>query len=298
MELRRFLLILALTIMALLAVVMWFYPSVQDFRQDNPSWNGIKTLSTRLQASSLESLGDLPSMSRGTSLVMIPYTSFTQPELKGLKDYVFGGGTLVLADDYGHGNEVLSYLGIKARFTQEPLLDPVFNYKNEWFPKITNFTGTPITSGVESLVLNHATAMSGVVEDEVIALSSSFSFLDVNHDSTWNEGEPRGPLPVVTRSKVGQGWLVLIADPSMVINSMLDMGDNYKFVKNILHFQVAEPAILLDQSHLPEAALDESKRMLAQTRDTLSTPGGTLGVLSVILTLSLMPIWRRGEEHE
>jgi hypothetical protein len=289
---------LALCVVILLTVTIWFYPSKQDFRVDNSSWNGMATISVRLQASPVKFLADLPSVPQETSLVVIPYTDFTQLELRGLREYVFGGGTLVLADDYGHGNEVLSYLGIKARFIQEPLLDPVSHYKNKWLPRITNFASPPTSSEVKSLVLNHATALSGITESESMALSSNFSFLDMNHNSAWDEGELRGPLPVAARLKVGQGWLVLIADPSIVINSMLDIGDNYEFVKNILHFQVAEPTILLDQSHLPMTSLDSSKMMLVRTRNTLSTPEGTLGVLFVILALGLIPIWYRRKEHE
>ena len=55
--------------------------------------------------------------------------------------------------------------------------------------------------------------------------------------------------------------------------------------------------ILLDQSHLPEAALDEAKGKLEVTRNTLATIGATLGLIVLILALTLKPIWHRGR-HE
>jgi len=36
-------------------------------------------------------------------------------------------------DDFGYGNSFLAYAGVSARFDDNPLLDPLFNYKNEYF---------------------------------------------------------------------------------------------------------------------------------------------------------------------
>jgi len=296
---RRFLSILALAIIVLLAIVIWFYPSSEDFRVENPFWNGAKAFAARFDASTLRSLQDLPADPEGTVLVVIPYTDFTEAELAGLESYVSGGGTLILADDYGYGNEVLDYLGLDARFVGEPLLDPLFNYKNGWFPRVTGFTPSPMTEDVESVILNHATSLETGSGFEVIAQTSKSSFLDLNGNLKWDEEEPTGPLPISARISVGEGMVILLADPSIVLNSMRGLEDNERFVKNLLESRSPEPEILLDQSHLPEASLDEAKGRLRVARDALSNPLGIMGLVAAVLTVTLMPIWRRrkGGKH-
>ena len=234
----------------------------------------------------LDSLSALPAISQETTLIVIPYVGFASADLAKLKDYVNSGGTLVVLDDYGFGNEILEYLELEIRFTGRQLLDPLFNYKNRNFPRIINFASEPATSEVKSLVFNHATSLENVSQDYVIAWSSYFSFLDENQNGEWNDGEPKGLLPVIANSQIGKGELISVADPSLLINSMLEMGDNRQFLKNLVQGQ-----IFLDQSHLPEVSLDEAKGKLKITRNVLATIWATLGLILLVLALTLRPIW-------
>jgi hypothetical protein len=113
--------------------------------------------------------------------------------------------------------------------------------------------------------------------------------LDENQNGEWDEGEPKGPLPIIANFKIGKGELVLISDPSILINSMLGMDNNQQFLENI-----AQGQVFIDQSHLPEVALDEAKGTLKVTRNALATVGGTLGLIALILVLALKPIWHKG----
>jgi hypothetical protein len=284
---------LALGISVLLATVMWFYPSSEDFRVDNPFWNGGKGVAAHFEGVPLRSLEDLPGEAEGTVLVEVPYTAYTEAELAAIESYVWGGGTIILADDYGYGNEVLDHLGLDARFAREPLLDPLFNYRNEWFPLVTDFSASPVTEDVEIVILNHATSLDTGPDIEAIARTSGSSFLDLNGNLDWDEGEPFGPMTIAARVEVGGGMVVLLADPSMVINSMRGLEDNERFVENMLEIGGPEPEILLDQSHLPEASLDEAKGIFRIARDALADPWGITGLVAVVLTATLMPIWRR-----
>ena len=294
MGLRRFLLVLTLAIVLVLAVVVWFYPSSEDFRTENPFWNGLKAFSEQFQASTINSLDSLPAEPEGTSLVLVPYLELTESEMKKVRDYVSHGGTLILLDDYGYGNELLEYLGVDLRFTQGALLDPLFNYKNKRLPRVTDFGPVPVAEDVGSIVLNHATSLSGVLESEVVAWSSRFSFLDLNHNSVWDEDdEPKGPLPVAAALPVNKGYVVLVADPSILINSMEGMEDNYGFIESIIESQDLQPEVLVDQSHLPEANLDEAKGVLARIRSRLSSPLGISALTVVALIVVLSPLWRR-----
>lgn len=293
MKLGKFLLISTLAIIVLLAVVVWFYPSSEDFKVENPFWNGLRTFNTQFEALPLSTLEDLPPAPKGTTLLLIPYAQFSDAELKALEEYVSLGGTLIILDDYGYGNEVLDYLGLEPRFSGKPLLDPLFNYKNKWFPRILDFASTDF-SDVESIALNHASSLSGVSEAEVIASSSQFSFLDLNGNAAADEKEPTGPLPIAANIGVGEGCLILVADPSILINSMEDIDDNHCFLKKIIEIQSPTPRILLDQSHLPpEATLGQAKGVLETAYDKLSSPLVASGLVAVILALALRPVWRK-----
>lgn len=287
----KFLLILTSIILVLLAVVIWLYPSSEDFRDESPFWNGLKTFTSQSNASTVSSFNDLPSPPEDSTLVVIPQLEFTEPEMESLEKYLSFGGTIVLLDDFGYGNDILDYLELDVRFTQYPLLDPFYHYTNKWFPKITNFASTPAAENVESIVLNHATNLSNVSEEDVIASSSRFSYSDLNDNSTQDDEDLKGPLPVAAALEIGDGYLVLISDPSMLINSMEDMDDNHVFIENILKIKDPNPEILLDQSHIPEAKLDEVKTMLATIRSGLSSPFGISIVVVAALILTLSPLW-------
>ena len=296
MELRSFLVILTVVLVIILTVLVWSFPSNDDFRAENPFWNGTTEISSLIPASPLESLSDLPASPKGSALILVPYLDFTSTELDMLDSFITQGGTLVLADDYGHGNRILGYLGLKARFSGEVIFDPLFNYENKWFPRISHLTSTSITNNTKSLVLNHATCLIDVEDNDVLASSSSFSFLDLNGNEAWDEGEPTGPLSIVSRHNLGSGQVILISDPSILINSMETIESNYNLIQNIAG--ITTSTLIIDQSHLPPSNLQHSKNLLASVHNYLVTPVGTLSLVILVLAITLMPIWHKKEREK
>ena len=290
-NLRRFLVMLTIALVIILTVVMWFSPTNDDFRTDNPFWNGAKSASSSYPVSPLESLSNLPPSPKGSTLILIPYLQSSSTELEALNSFTTQGGTLILADDYEYGNQVLEYLGLKARFSGQPLLDPLANYKNKWFPRISPLQSSSLTNNIESLVFNHATCLTDVEATDVLAQSSSFSFLDLNGNQVWEEDEPTGPLPVISQHNLGSGQIILISDPSIFINSMETLASNYNFMQNIAALTPSN--LLIDQSHLPPSNLHQTKNLLARIHGFLITPLGTLGLVILALTITLMPLWHK-----
>jgi len=292
-ELRRFLVILTIAVIILLLITAWFFPSNEDFRVENPFWNGIRNISASYPVLPLESLSDLPPSPQGAILILIPYLDCTAAELEQINSFVTQGGRLVLADDYGHGNQILEHLGLRARFSGQALLDPLLNYKNKQFPKITHLEPSPLTSDIESLVFNHATSLANVATVNTIALSSPFSFLDLNGNGMWEDGEPTGPLPVITCHNLGNGQIILVADPSLFINSMETIKGNGSFIQNIA---ATTSNLYIDQSHLPLSELHQTKSRLAKARGWLATPPATAGLVTLVLILATRPIWHQKKE--
>jgi hypothetical protein len=289
---------LVLVTAIVLSVIVWFYPSNGNFRVDNPFWNGLSVLSAQEKVVPLNSLGDLPIYGKGTALLLVPYEQFSENELAQVRSYVSSGGTLVLLDDYGFGNQVLGGLGSNMRFTGQPLLGPLFNYHNEWLPKITSFTNSSLTTNVTNIVLNHATSLNQTSEATVIAVTSSFSFLDMNDNGVWDAGEPYGPFVVSAYFKLDQGYVVAITDPSLLINGMINLSDNLQFTNNVVSIQGSKPQVFVDQTHLPKTPLDGAKADLSAVYGLVASPLGTLTLIVVALALSLKPFWKRREKHE
>lgn len=295
MELRRFLEILTVALVILLIIAIWFFPSNEDFRVENPFWNGTWDINASYPALPLESLSDLPLSPQGATLILIPYLSCTTTELEQINSFVNRGGTLILADDYGYGNQILEHLGLKARFSGQILLDPLVNYKNKRLPRIFHLESSPLTSGTESLVFNRATCLVSVETANTLALSSSFSFLDLNSNQIWDDGEPTGPLPVICRHNLGSGQVILVSDPSLFINSMESIEGNDKFVQNIA--ATATTSLFIDQSHLPTSDLHQTKNLLTKARYALATPLGTSGLVIIALMALLKPVWHKKKEN-
>ena len=295
MKLHKYILTVTIATVIILLAGIWFYPTNDDFYYNNPSWNGIRDMSAYHPAAPLPSLFDLPASPQGVTLILIPYLSLSPDELEEISTFVSEGGTLVLADDYGYGNQTLEYLGLKARFSGQPLLDPLSNYKNKWFPLISHLTPDPLTLYTERLVLNHATCLTDVEAGNILARSSSFSFLDLNDNQIRDDDELTGPLPVISRHNLDSGQVILVADPSLFINSMQPMESNYTFIQNIAAITTTE--LLIDQSHLPPSKLHQTKNLLARLRGGLVTPAGSLTLVIAALTITLMPLWRERREH-
>ena len=291
----RFIALFAILVVVLLGVVVWVYPSNRDFGPENPFWNGLADFCSDFDPERVASLAELPSQPQGTALVLIPYETFTVGELERLEKYAADGGTLILLDDYGYGNEVLSHLDITPRFTNDVLLDPLFNFANSYFPKATY---TPASSAPEdegSIVFNHGSTLTfnDMSSGSVLAWSSRFSYLDENDNSVWDEdeGEAKGPLPIAYSMIYESGHIVLVSDPSILI--MLDTDDNLPFFNDVITIGHASPALILDESHLPPSSLDKTQGMLERTRSALATPQGVVGMVLVALLLVMIPIWRR-----
>jgi hypothetical protein len=286
--------IFTLVLVITTGVILWFTPSNEDFRADNPSWNGGRELSDFVPITPLASLSELTPSPRGVTLIVIPYRQFDTAELEVLSNFVVGGGVLLLADDYGWGNQVLQHLGLGARFSGQALLDPLHCYKNKWFPLVNCSQDEPLTMGMEHLTLNHATVILDVAPDGVLASSSSFSFLDSNGNQVADETEPTGPLPVMSREVLGDGQVILLADPSVFINGMLDFGESKKLLENIA---AASPSgLFLDQSHLETSNLRQTKDWMHAVRGMALTAPGALALVMVVLAIMLAPVWHREKD--
>src|SRR5712692_10341739 len=159
---RRFVAGVVAGALFVVALVLWIYPSTTDFATSNTHWNGMSVVSREFHIRPLTDVGGFPSESRGTVLLMIPSRPAQPMHLEAIRRFVEGGGVLILLDNVGSGNDVLRVLGSAIRFSGRLLADPLFNMKNSRLPRILELAPSPLTVGVDELVFNHATVLTGI----------------------------------------------------------------------------------------------------------------------------------------
>lgn len=255
-----------------IAATLWVYPSSTDFVAANPYWHGTRWSRTQLGIQGLRRPADLPAEAKGTALIVIPAVRPGADDVDRLARYLAAGGVLIVMDDFGDGNTVLSQLGAAARFRGRLLADPLFNFRNPRFPRIADFAPGPAAAGIREIILNRATALDGTDGMTVLARSSPLSYLDLNANSRRDPDEPGGPFPVAAAAPVGAGILVLTSDPSLLVNSMLALGQNRLFLQYLFQFAGTNTRVYLDEAHLPRAPLDTAKAMLERGRALFSHP--------------------------
>jgi hypothetical protein len=290
MKIQNLLIItIVITIIISLACISIF-PSLQDFMAYNSLWNGLRDSLVELKANTVGTLQGINQPDSKKILISIPYIQYNNDDLAQIKTFVDNGGTLLLMDDYGYGNSVLEYLNVNARFSGSSLLDPLFCYRNQWFPRVMDFSSSIVTTNVHSIVLNHATILNNIEYNQVLAWSSGSSYLDTNGNQSWDKNEPVGPLPIAAKIRSGAGTIILLSDPSILINSMIDnmqfKDDNMIFIENALEPEIKQEPVLVDTGHMVQDPMELAKIKLNEIENILSQPYVVLGIVSLLFILS------------
>ena len=295
MRLSNLLLAVVALTLIISALCIWFYPSLQDFMETNTAWNGIRKFSDEYSAVNNESLVEPGDYQEGSVLVAIPGLDYSEDDLGRLKRYIDKGGTLLLMDDFGYGNSILAYLGLSARFSNRPLLDPLFCYRNQNLPRITDFDPRVKAAGIEAIVLNHPTTLIDVAGEQAIALSSPASFLDMDGSGNWSEGEPKGPFVVAAEIKLRKGMVYAVSDPSIIINTTFGRDNNEAFIKYLITRRGEPKTVTVDAQHLVKAPLDIGKERLLEIWAFLSNPFAILVIMAVLFIMIYRYTYRKGE---
>ena len=252
------------TVAAVVLVVLVVGASVStvSFGLYNSRWNGASALQEQADTVGTEAdvvrdtdaYGGVPA-NETVAVVLSPSEPYTEAEAADVRRFVRRGGTLVVAEDVReHSNDLLAAVGADARVDGTLLRDKQFNWRSSALPVATNVSNHSLVANVSQLTLNHGTAVrpNGAT---VLVSSSEFGFLDTNDNGDIDADERLGTYPVATVESVGQGRVVVVSDPSIAINAMLEREGNRAFVRSLLG---GREYVLLDYSHvagLPPLAL-------------------------------------------
>lgn len=231
-------------------------------------------------------------------------------EAEAVLAFLERGGSVILADETGFGTDVARAAGFV--FSSERLLDDRSNLRG-----VSSLVVADATLGTERyrLLFNSPTsigALSRAGAYDVLALSSPAvgsdgSFLDRNGNGEIDQADSAGPFPLIVRTTLGQGTLVLVADTGLLMNEQMaivqdDAGaplDNAAFLRALVASLVpTDGAVLLDESrHAPTPLLAPWSNGVRALGRLTSGPVAPLATLALLLAATLA-IWRATRETE
>ena len=254
-EAKLVLVLLGVIVATITMVIVEYAPSTTDYSIYNSGWNGLSKL-VELGVKPISIYDDLIDRAENTTLIVIPRTDFREQEIQLLKQYLLKGGILIIADDTGRANKLLSSITKGVEIVNITIRDPGFYYKSPLLP-LVNIT---INESRYKIVLN----VPGYLEVSgnewrIIGRTSKYSFIDLNNNGIRDPHEPQGPFPIVAYRDVGLGRLYVVSDPDFMLNSMLNVGDNVAFINNVL---ANGREVYIDVRHLELSVIDNIKSVI------------------------------------
>ncbi len=270
----RFLLVMGLG--ALLLVMALFVPALStnaDFSIYNTDWNGCSSLGKTVYSTGTfkptidlsrstedfvvhTSLPDLERKlepSESALMIIGPEKTFNKDEARFVHRFLIRGGMVLLADDFGSGNILLSKLkelnGTTTSISGHKMVSLAFEKSGD-FSVASDMAVHPITEGVSMLLLNLPSTIVPSPYARVLVNSSEASWLDMDGDNRLDLDEPKGPFPLLTIEPYGKGELIVLSDPSIMINGMKGQMNDSTLVRNIVSYMTSGRKVLVvDETH-------------------------------------------------
>lgn len=276
--------------------------AMTDYDPSSKTWNGLHTFTRVAAGLDLEVMpvASLEWSDLGAADILVLIYPLQRVDPSRLSSFVQAGGHVVVADDFGRAGDALSRMGLLRADVGTATADRY--YKDRLYAPIATPLGShPLTRGVTEVVTNHPAVLT-----EVSGATPVLGF-----------GGGRGAI--VVAGELGTGRFVVVSDPSIFINRMMQFPGNLTLAVNILRWldrdgrvkrvvilrgdvpMYGEPRPFIDDANMGD--LDRSvaslNQWLQERNDWLLTPsamrviGGMLAVALAILALAAMPPWRR-----
>lgn len=250
------LLVIAIIVMGLypLMVTKATHPSqLSAYDEDDDDLSVLKSkleqegYTTKALLSSPQMLKQMESDEINNSVLFIAgmENKYSEFEAKALRDFMNAGGSVVLADDYGYGNTAISgFQSVGVSFYNKPLYD--IGGWARWSPgenaSIIRLVAKPTTINDQTYHLFWSSATGLITTKSVTthAYTSQNSFVDKNNDGIGGPEEvanrSAGGIPAIVEVKAGNGRMILLGDPSMFINGLIERNDNWAFTRDMVGY--------------------------------------------------------------
>ncbi len=274
-----------------------------DYDPDSREWNGLYTFTRTAAGLGLEvrtvSSLEWGELDDGDILVLLYPLQRVDPSR--LTAFVQAGGHVLIGDDFGQAGDALARLGLLRADVGTPQA-PSY-YRSRLYAPVARPLAAdhPLAQGVDEVVTNHPAVLT-----EVRGATPVIGF-----------GEAEGAI--VVAGGHGTGRFVVVSDPSVFINRMLQFPGNLTLAVNTLRWldrggradrvvllrgdvpMFGEPRPFIDDAGMGAfgRSIAGVNRWLEQRNDWLLTPvamrviGGLLAIALALLAIAAMPPWRR-----
>lgn len=195
-----------------------------DFAPDDPSWSGLSSL-IEIAATAGVPLDVVTELDVGTLTpadAIVVVAPVDPPPAAALTEFMRRGGRVLVADDFGASTSILDTFGIvRSRPRRDP--DVLELRGNPELLLARPAMQHPLTHGVDAVVTNHAAVVHHPRLMPVFEIAHGDAIVLAGEVSD-TSGTDRG------------GRLVVLSDPSVLINNMLAMRGNHRFAENLLSY--------------------------------------------------------------
>jgi hypothetical protein len=139
-----------------------------------------------------------------------------------LAKFMKAGGRVVMMDDFGRGDSLLRHFGMDRVASPKHPAESLRH--NPQLALAEPASAHPVVQDVTRVVTNHATGLSHPDLSPVLKIRSGAA----------NESD----VVVAVAGAVGQGRLLAVGDPSIVMNSMLRYSGNKTFARGLIKYSV------------------------------------------------------------
>jgi hypothetical protein len=280
----------AVLLAAVLVLTVHISSNNLEFSRYNDGWNGTSSFFSDLDRHQVTMVADptqLASYRNNTLLLVIaPSHPPTRTELAAYRAFLDRGNTLFLADDFGNGNAILEGVGSRIAILDGNLSSVDREYNDPYSVTVYRRSDKGIAKNSATLILNRPAALEG---GDPVFTTSVLSWVDENGDKRLNSEEMMGRFTVIAEEKVGQGTVVVLSDPSIFINSMLESGqpgDNRAFIRDLTRNNMT---VAVDQMNSRTRDAEGFSEILHLIRTTIAIELLTL----TLLVMAAVGLWRR-----
>lgn len=214
------------------------------------------------------------------AFVIAPDESYDGGDADRVRQFVESGGTLVVLENFGQaGNALLGDVGATASVDGRLVRDEQHHDRAPTMPVATEVENHTSTRGVDQLTLNYGS----VVEPgnaTVLVRTSEFAYLVESEETGLDDDTELAASPVATAEPVGAGTVVVVSDPSLVTNIMMERPDNAAFVEGLY---VGAEQVLIDRSHATSLPPLTQAVLAFRGSALLQALVGIVGVVAVAL---------------
>lgn len=211
---------------AILALVLVLAPALAHAQSDDPpdyevsstAWNGLSTWARVVDGMGLELrvVSSLEWSEIDAEDILVLLWPLRHVEGAKVASFIHAGGHVIVADDFGAAGEAMNRLGL-LRADVGAARSKRYHEGRMWAPIADVLAHHPITTDVGEVVCNHPAVLTDVSGADPLI------------------GFPGGDAVVVAGHR-GTGRFVVVSDPSILINRMLQFPGNLTLAVNMLRW--------------------------------------------------------------